>query len=168
MAGAAAALSLSACAMSDGAATPPSTGSASAEAIGYEVGPCFGFCPVYSASISAAGQVRFDGIRHTATFGPQSLVKDARTYRAFAAALAAYRPASGTTASTSCDTRMSDQQHYRITWTSADGSQTVLEHDRGCRSARNDQLNALLDKAPAQLGIAALAKQTTRPGASRG
>jgi len=161
-------LSLAACAKTEGPASGGSGIVASLEAISYEVGSCFGFCPVYSASISYDGAVQFDGIRHTATIGQQTSVKDARTYRAFADAFAAFRPTEGTTSSTSCDTRISDQQHYRITWTSADGGKTVLEHDRGCRSPKNDQLNAVLQRAPDILGIAELAKQTTRPGVSRG
>ncbi|MBB5985745.1 DUF6438 domain-containing protein [Sphingobium lignivorans] len=162
------ALSLAGCAAIDAPATGVPASEGPAESIAYEVGPCFGFCPVYNARIASNGTVAFEGIRHTMTIGKQAVTKDAATYRAFAEALAPFRPADGTTASTTCDARISDQQHYRITWTSADGKTTVLEHDRGCRSPRNDRLNAVLEAAPERLGIADLARQTTRPGASRG
>jgi hypothetical protein len=141
---------------------------AAVETIAYEVGPCFGFCPVYNAAISSDGDVSFEGVRHTATLGVSSSKVDQRAYIALAEDLAAYRPARGASATTTCDARISDQQHYRIVWTAADGTRSVLEHDRGCRSARNDGLNVILQSAPVRLGIAGLAKQLTRPGASRG
>jgi hypothetical protein len=130
--------------------------------------PCVGFCPVYNASITSNGQVMFDGIRHTATLGQKSVKLDAEAYRSFAANLASYRPAASTTAETSCETRISDQQHYRIVWTAPDGTKATLEHDRSCRSERNNALNAILQGAPEHLWIDEFAKQLTRPGASRG
>jgi Domain of unknown function (DUF6438) len=39
------------------------------EAITFSVGPCFGFCPVYHASITPGGAVSFAGERHTAVIG---------------------------------------------------------------------------------------------------
>lgn len=138
------------------------------ESIAYEVGPCFGFCPVYNASVTSAGVVSFEGVRHTATLGQPTAPKNVPAYRSFAAALASYRPSTGTTAKTTCETEISDQQHYRIVWTDGDGTKTVLDHDRGCRSARNDALNEVLQNAPEQLGIADWARQVTRPGVGRG
>ena len=38
-------------------------------AVTLERGPCFGACPVYSLTISTAGEVRFTGTRHTAQAG---------------------------------------------------------------------------------------------------
>ena len=157
------ALSLGACASLQGPAVP-----ASGETISYSVGPCFGFCPVYNVSVTPDGLVRFEGERHTATLGQQEKAGGAGAYRAISSTLAAYRPADGTTADTECESRVSDMQHYRIVWTAADGTETVLQHDKGCRSAKNDQLNKALEALPAKLGIAAWAKQTTRPGTGRG
>lgn len=139
-----------------------------AETIRYSVGPCFGFCPVYTVAVTPDGHVAFDGERHTATLGKQEKDGGAQAYRTMSKALAAYRPATGTTADTECESRMSDQQHYRIVWTAADGTETVLQHDRGCRSTQNDQLNKTLEALPSKLGIADWAKQTTRPGVGRG
>lgn len=141
---------------------------ASGETISYSVGPCFGFCPVYTVSVTADGHVAFEGERHTATLGRQERDGGAQAYRAISTSLAAYRPATGTTADTECESRMSDQQHYRIIWTSADGTQTVLQHDKGCRSAKNDQLNKAMENLPSKLGIADWARQTTRQGVGRG
>ena len=145
-------------------ATTPATG----ETIGWSIGPCFGFCPVYAVRVSPSGAVTFEGERHTATLGRQVREGGAQAYATTADALAAYRPATGTTAQTTCDQRMSDQSTIRITWTTPAGTVTTLEHDRGCRSVRNDALNATIQALPAQLGIDGWAKQTTRPGASRG
>jgi hypothetical protein len=160
-------ISLSACAGRDVASMAGPTPLAAAS-ISFEAGPCFGFCPVYNAAISSTGEVAFDGVRHTATLGHRSVKLGAVAYRAFAAALAPYRPASGTTEATACDTRISDQQHYRLVRTAPDGTKTTLEHDRGCRSKQNDALNVILQRAPEHLGIEAFARQSSRPGASRG
>lgn len=154
---------LGACALIP-AETPPVGG----ETVSYSVGPCFGFCPVYTVSVTPDGHVAFDGERHTATLGKQDHDGGAHTYRTISNTLAAYRPATGTTADTECESRMSDQQHYRIVWTAVDGTETVLQHDKGCRSAKNDQLNKTMENLPAKLGIADWTKQTTRPGVGRG
>jgi hypothetical protein len=153
---------LSACAL------VPAEAPTEAETISYSVGPCFGFCPVYTISVMPDGHLTFDGERHTATLGKQEKDSNVQAYRTVANALAAYRPATGTTADTVCESRMSDQQHYRIVWTAIDGTETVLQHDRGCRSAKNDQLNKTMETLPDKLGIANWTKQTTRPGVGRG
>jgi len=141
---------------------------APAETIAYSVGPCFGFCPVYRVEVTPSGHIAFDGERHTATLGRQEVEGGTKAYRAIATSLAAYRPATGETAQTQCDQRISDMQHYRIVWTAADGTQTVLEHDKGCRSKTNDGLNKALATLPEALGIADWTRQETRPGVSRG
>lgn len=138
------------------------------ETIAYEVGPCFGFCPIYNASVTSTGSIAFEGIRHTATIGQKTVGGKLQAYRSLANALAPYRPVKGSTTSTTCDTRISDQQVYRLIWTDRDGTKTVLQHDGGCRSPRNDALNAVMENAPVQLGIADWARQLTRPGAGRG
>lgn len=154
---------LSACALMPMDAPP-----VSGETVSYSVGPCFGFCPVYAVSVTPDGHVAFDGERHTATLGKQDRDGGAQAYRTISNALAAYRPATGTTADTQCDSRMSDQQNYRIVWKAADGTETVLQHDRGCRSPKNDALNKTMEALPAKLGIADWARQTSRPGVGRG
>ena len=156
-------------------ALPGCTGSAlqlppapAAETISWSVGPCFGFCPVYTVAVTPAGEVIFDGERHTTTLGRHVRQGGPQAYRAVQSALASYRPPSGTTAQTKCDQQASDLSSYRITWTTPDGRVTTLEHNKGCRSSDNDRLNAVLDALPAQAGVEELAKQLTRPGASRG
>lgn len=135
--------------------------------IAVSVGPCFGFCPVYSVTVTTGGTITFDGERHTAVLGRRQREGGAVSYQRLSAALAPYRPASGS-AQTACDQKISDQAHYTIQWTAPDGSMTTLEHDKGCRSAANDGLNAALQTLPGQLGIEPWTRQLTRPGASRG
>ncbi|MDV6332928.1 DUF6438 domain-containing protein [Asticcacaulis sp. 201] len=138
------------------------------ETISYSVGPCFGFCPVYSLEVTPAGHVAYMGERHTAVVGPKEREAGGKAYDAAAKALATFRPADGITADTQCEQRRTDAQHYVITWTKADGTKTVLQHDRGCMSAKNTELNKVLDEVPVQLGIGDWVKQQTEPGASRG
>ncbi|WAC46785.1 DUF6438 domain-containing protein [Asticcacaulis sp. SL142] len=159
-----AALVLGGCAaMPMGGATPDAT-----ETLSVSVGPCFGFCPVYKVSMTPQGLVSYDGERHTAVLGARTLDKGPRGYRAVSQKLSAFKPTRGQTADTQCEQRISDQQHYRIVWTAADGTETVLQHDKGCRSPANDQLNKVLESLPQTLGISDWAKQETRPGVSRG
>jgi hypothetical protein len=160
------ALMLAGCAGSG--APPASDPPPRAETVSVAVGPCFGFCPVYQVTLTPNGEVRFTGERHTAVLGQRTRRIGAAEARAVAASLRAFRPADGTTASLACDTRVSDQSSRTLTWTAADGTATVLSHDRGCRSARGTALDALLDALPARLGVADWARQVTRPGTSRG
>ncbi|ESQ88684.1 DUF6438 domain-containing protein [Asticcacaulis benevestitus] len=147
----------------------PSDGAAQQqETISYSVGPCFGFCPVYSVAVTPEGHVAYLGERHTAVLGAKGREAGEKAYDGAATMLAAFRPADGTTADTQCEERRTDAQHYVITWTKPDGTKTVLRHDRGCMSAKNNALNKALDEVPAQLGVADWAKQTTESGASRG
>lgn len=153
------------------ASLPPAPGSApspQAESIGYSVGPCFGFCPVYAVAVAPDGTVTFDGERHSAALGRHVRQGGRAAYRAMADALAAYRPASGVEERTQCDAQATDMSDYRISWTAADGSTTILRHNLGCRSERNERLNAVLRALPAQLGIEDWTKSERRDGAPRG
>lgn len=141
---------------------------ASPETIAVSVGPCFGFCPVYKMSMAPAGAISFVGERHTGLLGHGMRENGSASYAKAAAALAPYRPETGSKAETTCEARISDQQHYQMTWTAPDGTVTTLDHDRGCRSGRNDMLNAVLDALPTQLGIEEWAREVRRPGVSRG
>lgn len=47
--------------------------------IRYEVGPCYGTCPVYSVEVEADGTTRFTGERHTAIEGERVQAGDATT-----------------------------------------------------------------------------------------
>jgi hypothetical protein len=139
----------------------PSDQAASAQpaSIGYSVGPCFGFCPVYSVEADASGEVTFIGEQNTAQSGEKVGRIDTSDYRKAVEALAPFRPAEGTTADVECGMRATDQQQYRITWQGvSDGPETVLNYYSGCRSQEAQRLRAVLNGLPATLGIADWAK----------
>ena len=139
-----------------------------AETITVAVGPCFGFCPVYAATVTPVGLVRFDGQRHTAVLGEQTRTIDQASYRKLARDLAAFRPPSGTEAVVECTAAVSDTSTYTVTWADAAGRKTVATVQSGCPGGTGRTLVELLRGLPGRLGIADLAKQVTRPGASRG
>lgn len=99
---------------------------------------CYGFCPVYTLTISGSGQVRFVGRRHTATVGEaaatipparvDSLVAELRAggYFGLADAYVLDAPACG---------RYSTDSPSVITSVTAGGEQKEIRHDYGCAGA---------------------------------
>lgn len=158
-------LALTGCAGSLNGSAPPHP---AGETISISRGPCFGFCPVYTLSVTPQGLATFDGTRHTAVLGVHSREDGAAAYTAVAKALAPFKPRLGTTAETRCGTQISDQPHIQVRWTASDGSATVLNHDKGCRSAENEALGSVLERVPSQLGVDIWSAQLTRPGVPRG
>jgi len=156
-------LALSAC-----AGTVDRSSVVHAGSISVAVGPCFGFCPVYEATISSAGEVTFKGERHTAVLGERRRRLGAGAFRSWTSELAPFRPAQGDTARVECDAAISDTPTYTITWLEASGRRTVATHQGGCSSGAGNRLDAVLRSLPDRLGIGSWAKQTTRPGESRG
>lgn len=138
------------------------------ETITIGVGPCFGFCPVYDASISPNGTVRFEGRRHTAVLGERTRAAGPATYRDLARDLAIYRPATGTETVVECTAVVSDTSPYIVTWTDATGSKTTATVQGGCPDGAGHELFGILRAVPSRLGILEWSRQTTRPGASRG
>jgi hypothetical protein len=163
----AAAIALSACSTT-GTAPAGASKMAQQGSISYSVGPCFGFCPVYSAVLSPGGTVSFEGKRHTTVLGVRTREAGPMAYAQVSALLAPFRPTSGTTAKTTCEVEASDGSTYQIIWSMGDGRRTVLDHGLGCRSASNDRLNEALRQIPEKLGIADWSQQISRPGAPRG
>lgn len=160
------AVMLAGCAQDRGglAGVPAATG----EKISIAVGPCFGFCPVYSTSIASNGAVHYVGERHTAMLGERDRKLDQAIYRRLQRDLAAFRPADGTESAVECEAAISDTSRYTITWTAPDGRVTTATHQQGCSGGPGQALNKILTTVPDRLGVAAWAKQMTRPGVSRG
>ncbi len=138
------------------------------ETISVAVGPCFGFCPVYSVTVSPKGVVRFEGRRHTAVLGERTRNIGEVGYRKLASDLAGFRPVSGSDAVVECTAAVSDTSAYTVTWADAPGHRTTATVQSGCPGGAGHALAELLRGLPDRLGIADLAKQTTRPGVSRG
>jgi len=149
-------------------APAPNVGAGTRASIAISVGPCFGFCPVYDAKITADGAVSFGGIRHTALLGKRERRAGPRTYGALDADLAPFRPVDGATAEISCAAEISDMPTYTITWTGTDGQKTVATHHAGCSEGAGRDFDIVLRGVPRRLGIEEWMKQTTWPGVSRG
>jgi hypothetical protein len=158
---------LAACATTPGGQASP-TPSPLKETVTVSVGPCFGFCPVYDVSVTPGGLVQFTGTRHTAVLGHQTRDVGPGAYVDFARDLLRFRPATGTDTAVECSAVVSDTSVVTVTWTSTDGTKTVAKVQSGCPSGPGKALGELLRDLPLRLGIAGWAKQTTRPGVSRG
>lgn len=141
---------------------------AGAEAITLSVGPCFGFCPVYDLAVTPDGSVAFTGHRHTAELGTRSRDAGALAYRDIAEVLAPYRPEPGVAARFECEVAVADTASATITWTAADGTRASFQYTRRCPSEAGRGFEQIIDWIPDRLGVANWARQTSRPGASRG
>lgn len=148
---AAVALALSACARSDGGASPkpiPIEG----DSISYEAGPCFGACPVYSLVIRPDGSGLFTGKRFTAVTGERAFKLTPGQYAAFAARLAPYRPASGEVryapGEKNCAQSATDMPGVDIRWTRAIGDSQALYFYFGCAMEKNRAMAQAIGGAP--------------------
>ena len=122
--------------------------------IRYEVGPCYGTCPVYRVAVEADGTTRYIGERHTAVEGERTQAGNATVFRSLQERLAAMQPDMGTTQQTlDCEPRATDLPHYTVTWLNQDGEQAVLEHDTGCHSENGRERTETLRSLNAELGI---------------
>ncbi|MFC0337383.1 hypothetical protein SAMN05421848_1832 [Kushneria avicenniae] len=125
------------------------------ESIRYEVGPCHGFCPVYSVEVRADGTTTFIGRQHTQVYGKQARQNGAQAFTQLQRTLAPWQPVMDQQRDSSgCGVRITDMSHYTVTWTGRNGRQAQLLHDGGCRSASALSLTHLLSEdIPEQLGI---------------
>ncbi|WP_438765611.1 DUF6438 domain-containing protein [Kushneria sp. TE3] len=123
--------------------------------IRYDVGPCHGFCPVYSVEVRADGTTSFIGRQHTQVYGRQARQNGEQALTQLQRTLAPWQPVMNQQReSTGCGARITDMSQYTVTWTGRDGRQARLLHDGGCRSASALALTRLLDEAiPDRLGI---------------
>ncbi|CAM3668976.1 MULTISPECIES: DUF6438 domain-containing protein [Halomonas] len=140
--------------MSGCAQHQPASSSDTLAEIRYQVGPCYGTCPVYSVAVEADGTTRFTGERHTATEGERTLAGDATTFSALQTRLASWQPNMGTTQQTlDCEPRATDLPQYTVTWINGEGEQAVLEHDTGCHSDSGRELTNTLRSLNKELNI---------------
>ena len=154
-----AALSASACTMTD--AAPEGTPiQIERESITYSTEPCFGTCPVYSVTVMPEGEGVFEGKQHVATTGTQSFRIDAATYRRFADHLAAVRPREDdrniSHGDPDCGNAPTDMPSITVRWASNTGAADQnLRLYLGCRSTEADRVAGVLKAAPDLLPIAA-------------
>ncbi|ART63331.1 DUF6438 domain-containing protein [Kushneria marisflavi] len=123
--------------------------------IRYDVGPCHGFCPVYSVEVRADGTTTFIGQQHTQVYGKQARQNGAQALTRLQRTLAPWQPVMNQQRESSgCEPRVTDMSQYTVTWTGRDGRQATLLHDGGCRSASALSLTHLLrEEIPQTLGI---------------
>ncbi|MCH4811719.1 DUF6438 domain-containing protein [Vreelandella neptunia] len=122
--------------------------------IRYEVGPCYGTCPVYSVEVKADGTTRYMGERHTAVEGERMQSGSATAFLSLQERLAPIQPDMGTTQQPlDCEPRATDLPHYTVTWVNQNGEQAVLEHDTGCHSESGRERTEILRSLSAELGI---------------
>lgn len=131
-------------------------------------GPCFGFCPVYEILTEDQGEVRFQGIRHTAFLGTKTKFVGADAIAGVATQLDPFRPRQGSS-DFACPTAVSDQATYTIRWLDPQSRPVAaLSFNSGCQSVEGAALRSLLESIPRRLDLAEEAGQMTRPNASRG
>lgn len=120
--------------------------------ISYAAGPCFGACPVYSFTVGPDGNGSFTGKRFTSATGERSFQVTPDQYAAFAAALAPYRPARGTTRRYShgepgCEQAATDMPSAEIRW-GAGGDAATLHYYFGCDREANRAMADAIGNAP--------------------
>lgn len=122
------------------------------DSISYETGPCFGACPVYAFTIRPDGSGTFTGKRFTAVLGERSFQARPEQYRAFAAALAPYRPATGAVRYAQgeplCGQVVTDMPSVEVTWRRAVGDSQNLYYYYGCDRRKNQAMADALGNAP--------------------
>lgn len=147
----------SACAMADTPA-PDAPIPVERETITYATQPCFGFCPVYSVTVSPDGEGMFEGERHVDATGSHAFRIDPATYRRFADHLAAVRPESGdrniSHGEPDCGNAPTDMPSITVRWSSNTGAADQnLRLYLGCNSAEAKRVAAVLKAAPDMLPI---------------
>lgn len=161
-----AALSMLAACAAPGAAAPGAAGPGAPvpierESVTYSTQPCFGFCPVYSVTMTPEGEGRFEGRRHTAVTGERRFTVDRETAERFIEHLGAVKPAEGDRRiemqSTDCGIAPTDMPSIDVRWEANTGAAPQSLHlYLGCRSPEAERVRAVLTAAPALLPIEGL------------
>lgn len=150
---------LTGCAQDRAELEPPKT---PGDTIRFSAGPCFGACPTYTLQVTPDGSGLIEPERFTAVPGATRFTVTTMQYRRFRAALAAYRPASGTTKriahGENCTRFATDMPGYIIEWSRADAKPTKLEFQSGCMDAQYGRLRATIAAIPRMLDIEAMVK----------
>ena len=126
--------------------------------IRYETGPCFGFCPVYTVTVSQNGSGTFEGKQHTAVTGTRIFTVTPEHFAAFRDRLEPYRPydvGERRIADPNCGgLSATDFPSVDITWTEK-APQHHLHAYYGCDMERNAGMFKALQDAPEVLPIRA-------------
>lgn len=130
------------------------------EAVTYSRQPCFGFCPVYSVTMTPEGEGVFIGQHHTAVTGERRFTVDRATAARFIEHLGAVKPASGDRRiemqSADCGMAPTDMPSIDVKWDANTGAAPQSLHlYLGCRSDEANRVRSVLEAAPSLLPIAA-------------
>ncbi len=130
------------------------------EAVTYSTEACRGFCPVYSVTVTPAGEGVFVGERHTAATGERRVTVEPAVAARFIEHLGAVRPESGDRriemGTADCGTVATDLPAIDVRWESNTGAAPQSLHlYLGCRSDEANRVRAVLEAAPSLLPIAA-------------
>ncbi|PCD01583.1 hypothetical protein COC42_15745 [Sphingomonas spermidinifaciens] len=145
------------CAMQPGAA-PDTPVPIEREAVTYSTAPCFGFCPVYSVTMTPEGEGVFTGQRHVAATGERRFSVDRATAARFIEHLGAVKPVAGDRriemGSPDCGVAPTDMPSIDVRWDANTGAAPQSLHlYLGCRSDEANRVRAVLEAAPALLPI---------------
>lgn len=107
-------------------------------AISYEQTACFGFCPVFTATVNAAGEGTFEGHEHVAQKGHQAFRISGAQFDALERMLAPLRPSSGDVSydrSTRCQgggDPPTDGSSTIVVWHDSRGGRQTMRFYSGC------------------------------------
>lgn len=125
--------------------------------ISYSTGPCFGTCPIYSVTVTANGQGRWEGERFVVATGERAFTVTPEQMARFTAALQPYRPKGSLSLVTAeeCNNNVAtDLPTVDVFWTAADGREDHLSYYYGCDLPKNakigDGLRAAINILPIQ------------------
>ena len=136
--------------------TPPPT--AKPLTITYATNPCYGFCPVYSVTVSADGTGHFNGIQQTTVTGKRDFSVTPAQFKAFADTLAPWRPVGDkriVPGEPGCERPVYDLPGVKIIWAGA-GPAGSLDYYYGCMMDAPKGLADALGNAPDKLPIEAM------------
>ena len=127
---------------------------ASVETIEIEHGACFGFCPMYKASVSPDDRVAFEPVRFTRVETPVNRQGAAGTYDRVAALVGPLRPAAAGEydISQQCDSQVTDLSDYHVRWRGPDGVRQVRFYP-GCVNSQTEANKRRMDEAIEALNI---------------
>lgn len=132
------------------------------ETIRLTAGRCFGACPAYSLRVTPDGSGLLEPERFTAVPGPTRFAVSAAQYRRLRAALAPFRPLSGTTKriaqGENCTRFAIDMPGYSLEWSGGMGKPTRLDFQSGCMDARYGRLRTAIAAIPKMLDVEPMLK----------
>ncbi len=119
-----------------------------------EHGACFGFCPMYKASITADDRINFEPVRFTRVETPVSRQGTPGTYERIAALVGPLRPASAGEydISQQCDSQVTDLSDYHVRWRGPDGVRQVRFYP-GCLNSQTEANKRRMEEAIDTLDI---------------